>query len=177
MWRDETGNSTRRASAPSPQSVLIAAIAGLSAAQGTIYDPDFKGPGHVYVIEGQTWPWGPDDPYATKIGCVNGNGKLAASNCAVFDANVTNLYLNGKVCGWTPRIGDGAQPSVFNCANPAYYGLYRFIGNADKPDYITYAFGQLAWTVDLRPTGNQVVDIFNGPGWTPIKVDLLWAPL
>jgi len=109
------------------KSFILTALATLAAAQ--LQDPSFKGPGHIYVVQGQIWPWGPDDPSASTLGCLNSAGKLVASGCAVFNANVTTIRSakTGGDCGWTIRKGAGAQPGVFNCASPTYYGLYRLV--------------------------------------------------
>ncbi|KAI3318881.1 hypothetical protein HD806DRAFT_304916 [Xylariaceae sp. AK1471] len=158
------------------KALLLSALAALPVVQGQLLDPNWKGQGHVYVVEGSDWPWGPDDPSASTIGCLNANGKLTASDCAVFNANAQLESPTTAVCGWTPRGGAGAQPSVLNCASPTYYPIYRF-NNQREPIYLVYGAGYLGWSVDSRPTGNEVVDVYNGGGWTQIKVDLLWTPL
>jgi hypothetical protein len=109
------------------KALLLSALAALPAVQSQILDPNWKGQGHVYIVEGASYPWGPDDPSASTIGCLNANGKLTASNCAVFNANGQLLSPTSKTCGWTPRTGEGAQPSVLNCANPTYLPIYRYV--------------------------------------------------
>lgn len=108
---------------------LLLAVAHQAA--GQLVDDSWKGQGTVLVIEGSDYPWGPDDPLSSKVGCLNADGKLIADNgnCAVLDANVTHLLSETGECGWAVRAGEGAQPSVLTCSTPTptYYGFYRLV--------------------------------------------------
>ncbi|KAK7754500.1 hypothetical protein SLS62_003520 [Diatrype stigma] len=155
---------------------LCLAVAHQLAAQ--LVDDSWKGPGHVYMIQGDDYNR-PDDPFPLEIGCVNVNGKLTAdnSNCAVFEANVTHLLSDAGECGWKPRDDNGGQPYIMTCTTPtpSYHGIYR-LNNKREPIYLSYGAGEVGWSVDGTPTGDQIYDIYWGAA-APIKGILLWSPV
>ncbi|KAI1812936.1 hypothetical protein GGS20DRAFT_555898 [Poronia punctata] len=153
------------------KSLLLTALATLGT--GQYIDPTFIGDGEIYVVQGDAWPWGPSNPEDSTLGCLNSAGKLVASGCGVFEANLTTIYSTATdgECGWTIRAGAGGQPGVFNCANPVNKGLYRLNGRLDEPDYIAYGAGYMGWSTDGLGSGSAV-DIYNGANWGPINVVL-----
>ncbi|CAJ2503391.1 Uu.00g107850.m01.CDS01 [Anthostomella pinea] len=155
-------------------------IATLVTAQ-SLADPTWTGPGHVYVIESDPYAgWGPDDWQPAKIGCLNAFGQLIADNgnCAVFQAEVTTMSSIQGGCGRTIREGNGAEPYVLSCSSEKhqYSDFYR-LNNQRVPIYLSYGEGYLAWCCNGKPTGDQVFDLYNGPGWDQLSVALLWIPL
>lgn len=117
---------------------FLTLCAGIAAAQKfPPEDKNWVGKGHIYLIEtnGDTYPWGPENPMETKIGCLGANGKAVADggDCAVFDADVETMYSEIGECGAIIIDRPGAESLNLHCAADSaeldYTGFYRIVSH------------------------------------------------